>query len=124
MEAVNYIPSGETTLDLILDRNRRTADQTDNFLIVFIAAAGPCQPLNLSVLVSSALAASKKLSSSFNAAAGIRRMSRKPSSTGECSGNANTRSFRSCLPFFLCMSSSMPMGLHPRTRPDRSAPRE
>src|SRR4051794_26465703 len=95
---------------------RRPA-QSDTFLIVLTAFAGPRHPKNCNVFVSSAFVASKNFSNSFVARDGSRRMSCRSPSKGERSGTTNTRSFRSFLPFDDCRTSSTPMGLHVRTRP-------
>jgi hypothetical protein len=98
-------------------RASSTSSQSDDFLIVLMAFAGPCHPRNFSVFASSAFVASKNFSNSCIARDGNRRMSCRSRSKGERSGTTNTRSFCSFLPFDDCSTSSMPMGLHVSTRP-------
>ena len=73
--------------------------QSDTFLIVLIAFAGPRHPRNCNGLGSSAFVASKNFSSSLIALDGSRRMSCRSPSKGERSGTTNTRSLRSFFPF-------------------------
>ena len=93
------------------------SSQSDDFLIVLMAFAGPRHPKNFNVFASRAFVASKNFSNSFIAREGSRRMSCRSPSKGDRSGTTNTRSFRSFLPFDDCRTSSTPMGLHVSTRP-------
>src|SRR5512132_2159825 len=73
-----------------------------------MALAGPRQSRNCNFFDSSALVASKNLSSSSIALAGSRRMSCRSPSKGERPGTTNTRSLRSFLPFDDWTTSSTP----------------